>query len=70
MTDISREEVDTKIANGIAETRIELARIDGRIDTLTERIGGISTIATIQFRIMYAFQAVLLSAIVGLYFKH
>jgi hypothetical protein len=70
VTDISREEVDTKIANGIAETRIELARIDGRIDTLTERIAGISTIATIQFRIMYAFQAVLLSAIVGLYFKH
>ena len=70
MTDISRDEVDTKIASAIAENRVELARIDGRIDTLTERIAGIAAVASIQFRVMYGFQAILLTAIVGLYFKH
>jgi ribosome-associated toxin RatA of RatAB toxin-antitoxin module len=48
----------------------DIAHIDTKIDKLFSVVDHISTIATIQFRIMYAFQAVLLSAVVGLYFKH
>jgi N12 class adenine-specific DNA methylase len=40
VNDVSRSEIDAKIALAITELRVELANISGKIDSLSARIDG------------------------------